>query len=140
MKLIPVGDTLPDGFAALRVAARAEGFRFLERLAQEFAAGTERFLPPGRLYLAKAETVVGCGGITRDPYVRGALRMRRFYVMPPARGQGVARTLAQTLLSEVPRGTPVLLNAGVPGATSFWEHLGFWPETAEHHTHRWRST
>jgi GNAT superfamily N-acetyltransferase len=138
VKLVPVGDTLPEGFAALRDAARAEGFRFLDRLAEEFAAGTERFVPPARLYLVEAESVVGCGGITRDPYVAGALRMRRFYVCPAARGRGVARALAEAVLAEVPPGTTVLLNAGVAGAASFWEQLGFSPETAERHTHRWR--
>ena len=136
MRLVAVGDTLPEGFGALREAAGAEGMRHLDRLADEFAAGIERFVPPARLLLAEDDLVVGCGGITRDPHVQGALRMRRFYVLARARGRGVARAIAEALLAPVPPDVPVLVHAGYAGAPSFWERIGFIAEPGAHHTHR----
>ncbi len=80
--------------------------------------------------------LVGIGGLTLEPAVAGASRMRRFYVRPPFRRHGVGRKLAATLL-EYPRrvGRGVTVNAGTLDAPAFWRALGFMPDLRQRHTH-----
>lgn len=129
---------LPAGFPVLRAAARHEGFRFLERLAAEWETGTVRFSRPGEVLLAAciADVLAGVGGLTLDPVVPGALRMRRFYVHPEFRCLGIGRRLAMTLLEQPgTAGRSVTVNAGTAGAQVFWEALGFVADPCCGHTH-----
>ena len=126
------------GFDGLRAQARAETHRVLDRLAVEWEAGT-RFDRPGEALLGawRGLALAGVGGITLDPALPGALRMRRFYVHPACRHAGTGRVLAQTLLRQVRRtGMAVVVNAGTTAASSFWEALGFVAEAGGGHTHR----
>ena len=76
-----VVDELPADFDTIRAEARAEGYQFLDRLANDWASGAMRFNRPGEVLLtAYSEGVIAAiGGITIDPIVPDALRMRRFY-------------------------------------------------------------
>src|SRR5262249_62410164 len=47
MRLERVITELPAGFDVLRAEARAEGYRHVDRLADEWRGGTARFDPPG---------------------------------------------------------------------------------------------
>ncbi len=133
-----VTGTLPVGFDGLHAEARTEGHRSLDRLAAEWAAHTTRFNRPGEALLAArvAGTLAGVGGLTLDPVMPGALRMRRFYIRPAFRRSGIARTLA-TILLEAPclAGQPVTVNAGSSDAHAFWESLGFTAGPRDGHTH-----
>lgn len=128
---------LPDGFDELRGEAYAEGYRFVERLATDWAAGTTRFDRHGEALLAAYMdgVLAGIGGRTLDPVVPDALRVRRFYVRAACRNQGTGRRLVEALL-EFPRraGTVVLVNAA-QGSAAFWEALGFVPERRDGHSH-----
>jgi GNAT superfamily N-acetyltransferase len=95
LELEPVLDALPVGFDALRAEALAEGFRQVERLAADWEAGKTRFDRAGETLLAArlSGVLVGIGGLTMEPVVLGALRMRRFYVRPAFRRIGVGRQL-----------------------------------------------
>jgi hypothetical protein len=75
----------------MRREARAEGHQFLDRLASDWASGAMRFDRPGEALLAAySEGVLAAiGGITIDPIVPDALRMRRFYVRPAFRRAGL---------------------------------------------------
>ena len=56
----------------------------------------------GCLYLAKVDNkVAGC--IALKPLQEGACEMKRLYVRPAFRGQGIARQLVTTLFSETKR-------------------------------------
>jgi len=57
-------DALPDGIDALRAEARAEGFLFVERLAEKWESGDIRFDRPGEALLAAFvdETLAGSAG------------------------------------------------------------------------------
>jgi hypothetical protein len=81
-RLEPVIENLPRDFDALRVEAHSEGYRFVERLARDWEAGVTRFNRDGEALVgARVDDVLaGIGGLTLDPVVPGALRMRRFYV------------------------------------------------------------
>jgi GNAT superfamily N-acetyltransferase len=135
-----VVDELPADFKAMRREARAEGYQFLDRLANDWASGAVRFDRPGEvLFAAYSEGVLAAiGGITIDPTVPEALRMRRFYVRPTFRRTGIGREIALALLEgALQRVRVVTLNAAVK-STPFWENLGFVPQARDGHTHIWR--
>ena len=137
LELEPVTGDLPAGFETLRAEALAEGFRQVERLAAEWASRTTRFDREGEaLFAARLNGVLaGIGGLTMEPVVPGALRMRRFYVRPKFRRSGVGRKLATALLEQRGRtGRLITVNAAA-GSIPFWEALGFKPDLREGHTH-----
>jgi len=140
-----VTGTMPGGFDLLRNAARCEGYRFLERLAADWAAGTMRFDRLGVALLAVHEVDVlkGIGGLALDPFVPDARRMRRFYVHPAFRRRGTGRMLATALLARPSTAGRTItfnagtVNAGIAQAPAFWAALGFAPDLQDGHTH-WR--
>jgi GNAT superfamily N-acetyltransferase len=121
-------DRLPSAFDGLRNQARTEGYRFLDRLADDWSRGATRFNGEGEaLLLGEVDgSLAGVGGMTEDPTVPGALRMRRFYVHPSFRRRGIARAFAGDLLRRC-AGTDmrVTVNAAITTAAGFWEALGF---------------
>src|SRR6267378_8175898 len=136
LELEPVLDTLPADFDALRADAHAEGFRQVERLAADWEAGRTRFDRDGEALLAARlnGVLVGIGGLTIEPVVPGALRMRRFYVRPAFRRFGVGRQLVTALLAGVDGGRSITVNAA-PASIAFWESLGFKPDPRDGNTH-----
>jgi GNAT superfamily N-acetyltransferase len=136
-RLERVINALPAGFEMLREEARGEGHRMLDTLAVEWTSGTTRFDRSGEaLFAAYADDVLaGVGGLTLEPAIPGALRVRRFYVRLAYRRSGVGRALATALLEEPRRvGRPVTANAAA-GSEAFWEALGFVPDLRDGRTH-----
>ena len=128
---------LPPGFESLRAEASAEGFRFVERLATDWTAGAIRFDQAGEALLVThvGEELAAVGGLTIDPAMPEALRMRRFYVRRRFRRCGIGRRLALALLERaVATARPVTVNAG-SGSEPFWTALGFVPDPRDGHTH-----
>lgn len=136
-RLDPVIENLPTDFDALRAEAHAEGYRFVERLAKDWEAGATRFDHDGEALLgAHVDGVLaGIGGLTLDPVVLGALRMRRFYVRPSFRRHGIGRKLVEALLKYPRRDGQVVVVNAARGSSAFWEALGFVPDPREGHTH-----
>ena len=135
VRLQRVVEALPAGFNTMRSEAIAEGYRFVERLAVDWDTGKLRFTEPGEVLLAAYSdgVLAGIGGLTVDPALPQALRMRRFYTRPAFRRQGVGQRLAAALLKEgVGRGCPLTVNAA-PGSAPFWESLGFVPDERDGH-------
>jgi GNAT superfamily N-acetyltransferase len=128
---------LPAGFDALRAEARAEGYRHLDRLAEEWRARTIRFDRDGEALLAAwlDADLAGIGGLTIDPVQPGALRMRRFYILKSFRRKGIGRAIAENLLAHAhASGRPVTVNAAA-GSERFWQALGFLSDPRNGHTH-----
>jgi GNAT superfamily N-acetyltransferase len=99
-----------------------------------------RFDRDGEALLAAYATGVlaGIGGLTIEPVLPRALRMRRFYVRPLFRRAGIGRKLATALLERARIiGVLVTVNAA-PESVSFWESLGFAPDMRDGHTHLYR--
>jgi GNAT superfamily N-acetyltransferase len=140
IRLERVIGALPSGFEAMQAEARAENHTMLDTLANEWDFGKTRFDRPGEaLYAAYLDgDLAGIGGLTLEPTIPGALRMRRFYVYRRFRRTGVGRTLALALL-DARAGWAVTANAAV-GSESFWEALGFVPVQRDGHTHLLPST
>ena len=136
-----VREELPAGFETLRAEARAEGYAFVERLANDWASQAIRFDREGEvLFAAYADDeFAAVGGLTIDPALPGTLRMRRFYVREQFRRCGIGRRLAKALLERAAAaGRPVTVNAG-PGSAPFWQSLGFIPDARDGHTHLFAS-
>src|SRR6266478_8499123 len=136
LELEPVLEALPAGFEELRAEALAEGFRQVERLAADWEAGRTRFDRDGEALLAARlnGVLVGIGGLTMEPVVPGALRMRRFCVRPAFRRIGVGRQMVTALLAGVDDDRSITVNAA-PASIAFWESLGFNPDPCDGHTH-----
>jgi GNAT superfamily N-acetyltransferase len=137
-KLQRVTTELPAGFDALRAEARAEGYRFVERLATDWISFAARFDRDGEALLAarvNGGVLAGIGGLTIDPVVLDALRMRRFYVRLAYRRSGIGRKMATALLEPArSAGGLVTVNAA-PASGAFWESLGFAADASDGHTH-----
>jgi MazG family protein len=137
LRLERVTDALPDGFPALQAEARAAGHRMLDTLAAEWGAGTTRFDRDGEALFAvyAADELAGIGGLTQEPAIPGAMRMRRFYVRRAFRRCGAGRRLAEALLRRPEAsGGAVTVNAAA-GSENFWEVLGFRPDRRDGRTH-----
>jgi GNAT superfamily N-acetyltransferase len=135
VRLECVIDALPAGFEALCDEARAEGFGMLDRLAAEWSSGAMRFDQPGEMLLAAyvGDALAGIGGLTREPAIAGALRVRRFYVALAHRRHGTGRTIAEALLRRTAVRT-ITCNAAA-GSEAFWQALGFVPDRRDGRTH-----
>jgi GNAT superfamily N-acetyltransferase len=137
VRLEPVVDKLPADFGTMRGEARAEGYAFLDRLATDWAGGLIRFDKDGEALLAAYSdgVLAALGGITSDPFVPDALRMRRFYVRSAFRRAGIGHEIAHVLLERAFRTSRVVtLNAAV-SSVPFWEKIGFVPQVRDGHTH-----
>ena len=136
-KLQRMIEELPAGFDALRAEARAEGYRFIERLAGDWVSGTSRFDREGEALLAAHVNGVlaGIGGLTIEPVVPDALRMRRFYVRLAYRRRGIGRKLATALLERARNASRLVTVNAAPASAAFWESLGFAPDARDGHTH-----
>ena len=78
---LPIG-----GLDELRAEARAEGYNFIDRLANEWESGMNRFDASGETLCGHLENglLVAVGGLNRDPFAGRADvgRIRRVYVRP----------------------------------------------------------
>jgi GNAT superfamily N-acetyltransferase len=79
--------------------------------------------------------LAGIGGLTIEPIVPGALRMRRFYVRLSFRRSGVGRRLAMALLARAGSNQRLVTVNAAAGSIPFWEALGFAPNMRDRHTH-----
>lgn len=140
IQLIRIIDDLPDGFDALLADAASEGVGNMALLAERWTSGDQRFDRDGEALLGAllAGDLAGIGGLSVEPAVaEPARRVRRFYVRPAFRRQGVARTLASALIQEALDQVDLLTcnAAASPAAAPFWEAQGFWPDTSGPWTH-----
>ena len=137
VRLEPVSDSLPEGFETLRSEARAEGYNFVERLATEWASGEAKFdRPDEALLVAHIDgELAAIGGLTNDPAIPEALRMRRVYVRARYRRFGVGRRLAAALLEHAAQADRAVVVNAAPGSAPFWEALGFVSDERAGHTH-----
>lgn len=135
--------SLPLEMDQVRTAAQNEAYRFIDRLVDDWANGTNRFSEQSeRLLIARYDgRLVGGGGITIEPALSGALRMRRFYVLPSYRKRGIGRHLVEALLDPAHRaGVAITVNAATDLAPAFWVALGFRPDRRDGRAHILRPT
>lgn len=88
---------LHAGFAHLADEARAEGYRFVDRLHGDWISGNNRFNAGGErlLGLVAQDGLLAIGGLNIDPYAAasGTGRLRHLYVRPRWRARVSASIL-----------------------------------------------
>jgi predicted GNAT family acetyltransferase len=125
---------------SLAAVARAEGFNFLDRLIDEWQNGTNKFEKPSEvIYGAFVDgNLIATAGLTFQRENLG--RVRRVYVHPNYRRQGIAKSLMNTVLSFAQEQySTVVLYTETQEAREMYERLGFIPESPDgpdHATHR----
>jgi len=110
--------------------SRMQGFEFVNRLAAEYANGTNRFDGPGEALFGVTcgGSLVAIGGLNRDPYAQHDYtgRVRRVYVLDQWRGQGVGRLLVERIIAEAREHFSLLtLRTLSEQADGFYRALGF---------------
>jgi len=119
---------LPEGIGLLRIEADREGHRHMARLISEWNEGINRFDRKGECLVAIYDRarLVGIGGLTQEPAIARALRMRRVYIIPTDRRKGIGRLLAAALVKRaVATASVITVHAGTDEAAAFWESVGF---------------
>lgn len=129
---------LPPGFARLRDASLAEGFRMLERLEQRHREGP--FDGPGEGLFAASEgdRLLGVAGVCVDPYLDdpGVGRVRHVYVDPAGRRRGIGRALLGRVVERAAGAFVRLrLRTEEDDADRFYRALGFVPVSERDATH-----
>jgi GNAT superfamily N-acetyltransferase len=128
----PILELPADGLNALVADSEQAGWRFVRRLADEWAAGTNRFRQPGEvLFAAHVEGVLaGVCGLNVDPHAADPRvgRVRRLYVHTSYRRRGIGRRLVGAVLRAATGVFDTLrLRTENPEAARFYEVLGFRP-------------
>jgi GNAT superfamily N-acetyltransferase len=127
--IAPVMALHPD-IGALQSEAAAEGFRFVEKLIEDWMSAANRFDRPGELFLGgfRDGRLAGVCGLNHDPYTDrdGVGRLRHLYVRQDARRNGIASALVRLILDEA-KGTfqVVRLRTDTPETAEFYTQLGF---------------
>ncbi|PMB17961.1 GNAT family N-acetyltransferase [Fischerella thermalis] len=132
----------PESIHHLVKESLSQGFRFVERLIREYCTGLNCFDRSGEMLLAASVqgTVVGIGGLNRDPYFNDLKvgRLRHLYVGSDWRRRGVGCLLVTQLVHEASQHYQLLtLRTDTPAANEFYQKLGFkthprWEHTTHH--------
>jgi N-acetylglutamate synthase-like GNAT family acetyltransferase len=129
------GSTAYQLSSSSRRAAHGEGIGIIRALLKQYASGENRFAGPGEFLLAaKADSgaIIGVCGLNRVSDTTA--RVRRLYVLPDERGQGVG----SALLCEVFKRNSfsrLELRAMTEGAARFYERHGFRAMDGDGYTH-----
>jgi len=118
------------GIEQLQIEARAEGYKFIDRLVEEWASGVNRFDGTGEMLFGCFDDglLVGVGGLNCDPFAGRADvgRVRRVYVRAAWRKRGIGRALVGALILEARKSfVCVRLRAENADAGRLYEGLGF---------------
>lgn len=133
-------DWSPDALEALAAESERAGYRFVRRLAEEWASGANRFDRPGEALFSAlmAGRVIGVCGLNVDPYVagEGVGRVRHLYVLLAYRRLGIGEQLVGRVM-QAARGRfdRLRLSTQNPAAALLYERLGFHRRDAADHTH-----
>jgi GNAT superfamily N-acetyltransferase len=135
MQINKIVDLYKVDISSLVVESQEEGFRFLERLVNEYKNGTNDFKKPGEaLYGVFTDNgiLVGIGGLNVDPYTTDEKvgRVRRFYVSKNCRRKGIGHNLLNRIVNEAKKDFDTLvLHTDTPQASQFYKSFGFVEES-----------
>lgn len=129
MGIAPLDD-VAGAIRPLREEAASHGLAFVQRLEDEWASGVNRFARCGECLLGawSDDKLVGCAGLTVDPYTAAPAtgRLRHVYVLAEYRRSGVGEALVSALVVRaVGHFTRLRLRAADGAAASFYEAVGF---------------
>lgn len=128
-----------ESLDALAAEARRLGYGFVDRLIDDARTGKNRFTQKGECFLGifKDGTLVGCGGVNKDPYTNQPVaRLRHIYVLSGARRRGLASMLVRELVRQSEIEFSVFrLRTSDKNADAFYDALGFDRTNDEYATH-----
>jgi GNAT superfamily N-acetyltransferase len=132
VQILPFTGIDVAGFAALAEDAQVEGHRFLDRMAAEWHAGTNRFDRPGERVVGAwvGGTLAGIVGRNIDPHSADPAvgRLRHLYVRRDMRGRGIGLALVRHALADAGkhfRLIRVRMGADNAAAAAMYLALGF---------------
>ncbi|CEG26196.1 GNAT family N-acetyltransferase [Bacillus sp. B-jedd] len=111
--------------------SKEEGFRFVERLVNDYESGMNTFCLPGEALFAvftHAGEPAAIGGLNRDPFSaeKAIGRLRRFYVRQIYRRTWIGSLLLTEILSEAKKHyDTVVLHTDTVEADEFYTSYGF---------------
>lgn len=131
MHINKIIDLCKVDFSSLVDESRKEGFRFLDRLVNEYKNGTNNFKKPSEaLYgvYTHEGILIGIGGLNIDLNTNGQKvgRVRRFYISKNFRRKGIGQFLLNEIVKEAKGNFDVLvLYTDTPQASQFYTSFGF---------------
>ncbi|WP_062050439.1 GNAT family N-acetyltransferase [Bacillus sp. JCM 19034] len=115
----------------LVIQSKQDGFRFVERLINDYENGSNTFNNIGEGLFGvfnEEDVLVAIGGLNKDPYSNenSIGRLRRFYVSKEYRRNGVGSLLAKKMIDEAKGYYKILvLHTDTEQADKFYTSLGF---------------
>jgi GNAT superfamily N-acetyltransferase len=134
VRVEPLAEPPAHGLGPLIAESERAGLAFVQRLAEDWSSGANRFDRPGEVLLVAriAGEIVGVCGLNVDPYAAGPAvgRVRHLYVLSAARRHGVGTGLVTAIVQAARGRFDVLrLRTNNPAAAQLYERLGFRPTT-----------
>ncbi len=111
--------------------SKEDGFRFVERLVNDYKSGSNTFNHSGEgLFgvFSKEGVLVAIGGLNKDPFSneQSIGRLRRFYVRREYRRNGIGSLLVKKIIDDAKRHYKILvLHTDTEQADKFYTSLGF---------------
>jgi GNAT superfamily N-acetyltransferase len=133
-KVKQIKDLSYDDLNQMVKESKEDGFRFLERLVNDYKNGTNNFNMPGEsLYgvFNKEDVLIAIGGLNIDPFSNEQKigRLRRFYVSKDYRRNGLGRLLLKKIICDAKNYYKVLvLHTDTEQADKFYNSFGFLKE------------
>ena len=119
-----------ESIDAMVAESEQAGYRFMRRLAEEWASGANRFDSAGEAFFAAliGGRVIGVCGLNVDPHAcePNVGRVRHLYVLSAYRRLGVGRQLVTEVMATARgRFARLHLRTNNPAAAQLYESLGF---------------
>jgi GNAT superfamily N-acetyltransferase len=111
--------------------SKEEGFRFVERLANDYNNGSNTFNEMGEALFGvfnKKGEMIAIGGLNIDPFSNQPYigRLRRFYVSKEYRRNGIGSLLLKKIINEAEKYFKILvLHTDTKPAEDFYASFGF---------------
>ncbi|PFG03513.1 GNAT family N-acetyltransferase [Bacillus sp. es.034] len=128
-RVVTITNLLEHEVNTLVQESKEEGFRFVERLLNDYQDGTNCFNKQGEaLYgiYSEEDELLAVGGLNVDPTSAETGRVRRFYVKKEYRNEGIGTLLLKQIILDAKRSFRVLvLNTDTEKADHFYTSFGF---------------
>ncbi|THE09148.1 GNAT family N-acetyltransferase [Bacillus timonensis] len=111
--------------------SKDEGFRFVERLLNDYKNGSNTFDHNGEVLFGvfnEEGVLVAIGGLNKDPFSNehNIGRLRRFYVSKECRRNGIGSLLVRRIIDEAKKYYKILvLHTDTEQADKFYTSIGF---------------
>jgi GNAT superfamily N-acetyltransferase/predicted kinase len=133
VQIHPIKELQAQAWQTLLKTSLDEGYDFIQKLCDEYEAGTNRFDAPGAILLGAYlnDELIAVGGVHSDPYLQTATvgRVRHVYVLPEYRRHGVGRELMLALIQHAHEHFETLtLRTPTAHGDNFYKSLGFTDE------------